>query len=64
MEKIVNKIEELETLSRIQKENAIHYFWNMNDDENGHYWQNAYRETLKSIEKLKSEKNVLEKWSL
>lgn len=62
IKKIDAEIERLETLARIQKQNAEFYFWERNDDTLGHSWQDAMRKTNKDVEQLKKERAVILKW--
>lgn len=62
MNKLNARIEQLETLHRIQRSNAEHYFWNENNDVLGHHWQDISKETKKEIDQLHKERAIVEKW--
>jgi hypothetical protein len=63
MNELKKRIEEVETNIRLLRQNATHYYWTMNDDITGDYWQNLAREDEKLLAELKGELAILEKWA-
>lgn len=62
MEKLDKKIEQLEYLHRVQRQNAENYFSTESNNPLGHFWQNAAKATQSDIAELRKEKRVIEKW--
>lgn len=62
MEKIDEKIEQLEYLCRVQRQNAENCFSTKSDNQLGHFWQNAAKDTQSDIAELRKERRVIEKW--